>query len=203
MSIDLSLVLWLHDNKISVSHLIFLQEYYKGTQDFLPVRHRLKTDLERFGFVYDNEITPKGKDLVFQAENWEGVYTPPNKKVKKEYSQDFLTFWDNYPATDSFTLDGEDFQGLRTLRKNKDQTYTKYQQVTKHVNPQELLEALLYEVEFRKHDSLKKRQNQLTFMSGVDIWLKNRKFEMFLGKGKFKGQDSSNIGKVQHIKVAF
>lgn len=200
MNKDLSLVLWLHDNKITLSHLRFLEEYYKGTQDFLPPKHKLKTELEKFGFIYDEQITEKGKDLFIQAENWDGIYTPTKKKVQKEYSEEFLVFWENFPPTDNFSINGNHFAGVRTLRKNKDQVYTKYQQITKHISPIELLNALQYEVEFRKHDSLKKNQNQLTYMSGVDIWLKNRKFEVFLGKGKFK---SENTGRVQHLKIAF
>lgn len=191
MNNDLSLVLWLHEQKISLSHLRFLQEYYQGTQDFLPVRHKLKTELLKYGFIFDEIITEKGRDLVFQANNWDGIYEPLQKqtKVERTYSEEFLEFWENYPSTDNFEIDGRSFQGIRSLRDKKPECQTKFEFITKIISPRELIDALKYEVDARKDQSLVRGQNQLSFMKASWSWLHNKCFEPYLelaAKGAYK-----------------
>lgn len=196
MNNDLSLVLYLHDLKLSLSHLRFLQEYYQDTQDFLPPRHKLKTELEKYGYIYEDQITPKGKDLVFEANNWEEIYEPMKqaKKVERVYSKEFEAWWETMPSTDNFEIDGKLFQGIRSLRDKKPECQTKFDNLTKFVSAQELIDALKYEVDARIDQSLLRGANQLSFIKNTWSYLHNKSFEPYLelaakGPYKRKGQE--------------
>jgi len=181
VSEDISLDLWLYTQKLNRSHLHILKYYIEGTQHFLP-KHRMVRELESYGYVWEEEITSKGLLLWSEIISWTGKYEPKESqtKKKKEYSPEFLEFWEEYPPSDSF----EGFPGVRKLKTDKDKCAAEYDRLLKYVRHQDILGALKYHVSTTKELSQKEGKNKMTFFVNSLRYLKEKYFEPFLGKVK-------------------
>lgn len=190
MNEDISLDLWLHQQKLHRSHLSFLKYFVEDTQHFLPVKHKWLTDLNNLGLIWDGEITEKGKELWQQVVSWDGVYDRKEqvKKKKPVYSEEFLEWLSYFPKTDEF--DG--FMGTRQFHKKLPEASTKYDQLIRKVDHMDMIESLRYEVDYRKELSRQKGTNELSFLSNTFYYLKQNKFESFLGRGLFKSKLTDN-----------
>lgn len=193
---DLSLTLYLHSIKLSESNITFLRYYAKEMEYFLPAKHRLKSDLEKYGYVHQDKITSKGLELLEEIDNWDGVYEPKSRKKKDiVYSKEFLSFWSAFPQSDGY----QDVIGTRELRKEKEKSFIQWELLMKEYTPQQIIKALEVEIAVRTQKSIKEGKNHLSFVSNTINYLKGRKFELYLGKEVPK----DNTGKVTINKIAF
>lgn len=209
MTQDISVDLYLHDTyKLHRGHLIFLKYFVEGTQHLLP-SHKFLTELVKTGMVYDDEITQKGKDLWEGIRDWTNFYEPPTKgkkiKQKPVYSEEFKTWWKTFPASDNFEYAGQEFTGTQSKRTKQDECSVFFEKAAEWVGYEALQRALEYEIEARKDQSVIRKENQISFMSGTLPYLRNKKYEVFLplaAKGKYQPK-SQQQDKVVNQTIAF
>jgi len=105
-------------------------------------------------------------------------------KSTRAYHPGFLVWCSFWPKDDWV----EGFEVTRHFTYNKDKCERKFVEFLKEFSEEQLWDALHYEVEWRKNNSKKVGKNSLTFMSGPEPYLNQRKFEPFLGK-KWKAEE--------------
>lgn len=194
MNKDISIDLYLHgDLKLHRGHISFLEYYFVNDQHLLPAKHKFVTDLVKTGHIFEDQITDKGNALIRELLAWDGVYTPKEKVKKKvvEYSPEFIEFWEAYPASDNFEYAGVEFNGTRSLRVEKGECHTKYQNILNEnkYTHRELMEALEWEKVARMDQSVIRNKNEFSYFPGTGVYLNQRKFETYIPlakKGPYK-----------------
>jgi len=127
----------------------------------------------------DGKVTLVGKELIsFASES-----SPEATKVKKRIVvSGFDEWWKAYPGTDTFSHKGKTFNGTRSLRTKKDDCKVKFNKILEEgeYTAQELINALTFEVEQKKENSVKEKTNKLKFMQNSLTYLNQRTFEPFI-----------------------
>jgi len=133
----------------------------------------------RKGFLTsEGKLTLSGKDLLQYMTTPEGT-----KFVKKVVDESlFNKWWVSYPGTDTFNHRGKNFKGTRSLRAAKARCKIEFDKIVdegEHTGLQ-LIEALNYDVNMKKEDSISKGRNGLTFMQNSLTYLNQRSYEAFI-----------------------
>lgn len=167
-SLDHIFLLQLVKEEIEVSKLIEDNSRIEG----------LYATLIRKNLIFNNKVTLEGDALLnFINSTTDVVYT----KVKV-LPDIFDTWWDAYPRTDTFTINGKTFSGCRNLRPAKAACLEKFNKIIlegEHTGVQ-MVEALVYDVTQKKKESIKQGANKLTFMQNSLTYLNQRSFESFI-----------------------
>lgn len=106
-------------------------------------------------------------------------------RLKRILHPGFLVWCSLWPKDDWV----EGFEVTRHFTYNKDKCERKFVEFLKEYSEEQLWDALNYEIEWRKEKSKKSGKNELTFMSGPEPYLNQRKFEPFLDK-KWKSKEN-------------
>ena len=166
--------------------LIYLLKMVEQNIDLTSLRESstkietLYQTLIRKGVLSEGEqkITTIGQDLLKFIETEEAVKIV----VKKPASTEFDEWWKAYPGTDTFEYKGKKFTGSRSLRINKDQCRIKFDKILiegEHT-AKDLIEALKFDVQQKKENSVKMSTNKLTYMQNSLTYLNQRSFEPFI-----------------------
>ena len=166
--------------------LIYLLKMVEQNIDLTSLRESstkietLYQTLIRKGILSEGEqkITTIGQDLLKFIETEEAVKIV----VKKPASTEFDDWWKAYPGTDTFEYKGKKFTGSRSLRINKDQCRIKFDKILiegEHT-AKDLIEALKFDVQQKKENSVKMSTNKLTYMQNSLTYLNQRSFEPFI-----------------------
>ena len=126
----------------------------------------------------DEKVTTVGKELLVFISTKE-----PNKIVKRKPAlTEFEEWWKVYPGTDTFTHNGRKFVGSRSLRQNKEECRLKFDKILLEgeYTAKDLIEALVFDVEQKKANSIKTGMNKLTYMQNSLTYLNQRSFEAFI-----------------------
>ena len=102
---------------------------------------------------------------------------------KKRFENDgFDSWWEAYPGTDKFEYKGKSFPATRALRANKDECRTKFNKILLEgdYTLEQLIEALKYDVQSKKDNSVSTGTNKLSFMQNSLTYLNQRTFEPFI-----------------------
>ena len=105
------------------------------------------------------------------------------KFKKKKFGNDgFDSWWENYPGTDKFEYKGKSFPATRALRANKDECRTKFNKILLEgdYTSEQLIEALKYDVQSKKDNSISTGNNKLSFMQNSLTYLNKKTFEPFI-----------------------
>jgi len=175
-NISLGQILWLHKNKLNLSHLKYIESILSGEE--VPTS-TLLTHLEKQGVVFKGEVTDYGKEIY---ETFKSI--PPDVKIIKRKPkvepQDpiFDKWWDNYPRTTSHS----GFVGTRNLRVKKDVCRTLFRQIIEEgkYTLAQLIEAVNREVNARKTESVSTGKNEMHYMKGTESYLRSRQFENYM-----------------------
>ena len=140
----------------------------------------LYNTLIRKGLITETEdkLTILGTELLEFIES--KSYT---KFKKKKFGNDgFDSWWENYPGTDKFEYKGKSFPATRALRANKDECRTKFNKILLEgvYTSEQLVEALKYDVQSKKDNSISTGTNNLTFMQNSLTYLNKKTFEPFI-----------------------
>ena len=126
----------------------------------------------------ENKITTMGTELLVFIESKE------EKKIikRKPATSDFEKWWAAYPGTDTFKMGTRMFTGSRSLRQNKEECRLKFDKILLEgeYTAQELIDALLFDVQQKKDASVKNNTNKLTYMQNSLTYLNQRSYEPFI-----------------------
>lgn len=105
------------------------------------------------------------------------------KLVRKKASEDlFEQWWKAYPGTNQFVHKGKTFAGTRAMRVKKDDCKLKFYAILNEgeYTTEQLVKALTLDVNMKKDASIKKGENQLTYMQNSLTYLNQRSYEPFI-----------------------
>jgi len=121
------------------------------------------------------------------------------KKEKKKTvvfeDNGFESFWKEYPASDNFSYKGMKFTGSRTLRSNKAIAYSLYCKMLSElkITKEEALEALTRHIDALKRESWESGNNKLTYLSEIQVYLRQGKIEPWLEIEKEQQYSNTNF----------
>lgn len=187
---NLNRVLNAHSNKVTLSH-IFLLENPENIE--ILGKHPLVNQLEKYGFIFNGEVTPKGNQLLEIIDNeveFSKKGNPKPNKVKVELDKDFLEWWEEFPRTDYFSINGREFIGDRNLRTNKNKCNEEYIKLKEEFGHERLLKALKKEIQVRKDLSFQRNKNQLSYIRASERYLTSRAFLNYLDKAEESSENN-------------
>lgn len=138
------------------------------------------SSLQRRTLISENgKLTLIGQEILDFLEKDDVEIILPKKESKIE---DFDLWWKTYPGTDSFTHKGITFTGSRGLRVKKDDCKIKFDTILQEgeYTAKQLIKALETEVMMKKENSVKTKQNKLSFLQNSCTYLNQRTFENFI-----------------------
>ena len=140
----------------------------------------LYNTLIRKGLITETEdkLTILGTELLEFIESKSST-----KFKKKKFGNDgFDSWWENYPGTDKFIYKGKSFPATRALRANKDECRIKFNKILLEgdYTSEQLIEALKYDVQSKKDNSISTGTNKLSFMQNSLTYLNKKTFEPFI-----------------------
>ena len=140
----------------------------------------LYNTLIRKGLITETEdkLTILGTELLEFIES-----KASTKFKKKKFGNDgFDSWWEAYPGTDKFEYKGRSFPATRALCTNKDECRTKFNKILLEgdYTSEQLVEALKYDVQSKKDNSISTGTNKLSFMQNSLTYLNQRTFEPFI-----------------------
>ena len=169
-SLDVIFLLKLIDEQIDVQPLC---------QNSMKIAALYQT-LIRKGLISDadEKVTTLGKELLVFMNTKEATKIVKKKPVTTEFEE----WWKAYPGTDTFTHKGKKFAGHRSLRQNRDECKLKFEKILLEgeYTAAELTQALIFDVEQKKENSVKTGSNRLTFMQNSLTYLNQRSYEPFI-----------------------
>jgi len=95
----------------------------------------------------------------------------------------FSLFWDAYPSSANFKYKGMTFNSPRVLRSNKQvcqNLYMKAFHENPELTPEMLLKAIQKQVLLAKKESVEKGVNQLAFLPGIEVYIRQARYEAFV-----------------------
>lgn len=171
----------LHRNRLNLTHIHLLRtpEHYEALGDFQPLNH-----LVREGYIYNNKVTEKGKDLLklFKETEYEGSFSTRGRAttVEPEYTPEFLEFWDKFPSNDTFKYGGKMFVGTRSFKVKKSQCYSRFNKLLEKYSYRDIIHGTAVIVSIFKNRSIKEGKNIMTYMSNTYTFLDQEKFEPYI-----------------------
>lgn len=180
--IGIELIEILRKDNFNLTHLWLLENYNKGIQIDIP---EVKA-LERRLYILDNELTERGKDYYYSL-------ITENSMVKKVASKSdidiaFDKWWGTrteegiYPSTDNFVYKGRTFGGVQKKNIKKEECKSEFRKIilSGEYSADEVLNGTRNHINIAKEQSLKKGQNQLSFITNSERYLKLRAFASFI-----------------------
>ena len=160
--------------------------------------------LQRKGFLTpDSHITEQGKKLYELLSN--PMFTSSNtivskevRKTKRDYNAQYSEWLKHYPATATWTDDNVKlWEDSRVLRKNTPDAERMYLEILSRgeFTHEEMCNALDFQVEIMKKNSIKSRENKMKFFQGTLPYLNQetyRKWIETMRAAKWKPTTQSN-----------
>ena len=152
--------------------------------NYHPKWENLFLTLNRKGLISGTKITDEGEEILkfISSKEEKPKIARKKKEIKKEIEDDFLSFWKEFPGTDSFTYKGKTFKGTRALKAKKPECKVKLNAIIAEgeYTLGEIISALKLEISQKKENSIKTGQNKLQYMNNSLTWLNQRGFESFI-----------------------
>ncbi len=164
---------------------IFMLKLIEQEFDLDPLKaNSLRIDtiyqsLIRKGLVSDEDkLTTTGKELLVFLDTKESTKIIKRKPATTEFND----WWASYPGTDNFTHAGITFKGSRTLRQNKDECRLKFSSIINEgeYTAIQLIDSLKFDVLQKKEESVRVRNNKLSYMQNSLTYLNQKSFEPFI-----------------------
>lgn len=138
--------------------------------------------LQRKGYIDGKQqLTEYGKAL-YKSLFEDVVAVKPKRAVEK--NDLFEKWWETYPATNDFEINGRHFQGSQVKRVQKAECQKMFNVLSNSYKPEDIIDATAYHIKNAKEVSFKKRENQLTYVTNSLRYLTQKYFEPFIGKLK-------------------
>lgn len=174
--------LWQFSNKTVSLDCYYLLELVNQKKDITLLTGKVWEDikiLQDLTWIDENyHITLLGKEEL------ENIYKKDkNLRIKKkeiEYSDEYNIFWQLFPATDNFTINGSFFTGTRSFKVNKEGCFKKYNECIKKYSPEKILNALKVQVNLFKTESHKRNENRMRYFLNSYTWFNKEAYLPYL-----------------------
>jgi hypothetical protein len=178
----------IHNSGYTLDHLYLLlcierEEDVKTMCKESPKLEALYQGIYRKGLITEaQKLTVSGKEFIKYVQAVETTDETTTVKIKPDFLDVFEIWWKAYPGTDTFVHGGRKFSGTRGLRKNKEECRKKFEAILEEgeYTADDLMGALNFEVLQKKNNSLKDKENKITFMQNSLTYLNQRTFEPFI-----------------------
>lgn len=163
--------------------------------EFTGILKYIQDQMEQWEGVYDVHNIPQLKEFCTYS-GYKEVRKVKGKKVdsiSKDIEGYFMAFWEAFPSKSAFEYKEKKFAGERALKCNKqvclrlysecidDMRYSKIN-MTGIKAVELILKAMKVQVEHIKIESYKSGQNRMQYMSSIEVYLRQKKYEAFLGE---------------------
>lgn len=103
-------------------------------------------------------------------------------KVKKVVNDNkFQEFWNAYPTSANFSINGMKFTAGRVLRSNYQVCQMLYDKIIgEGVDHDKMIAAVKKQVEILKNESYETGKNNMSYMPAIEPYIRQRKFEAFM-----------------------
>jgi hypothetical protein len=184
----LNLTPWHYEELIkksySLDHIFLLKLIHENYDVSELIENSLKISAIHQGLVRKGLITDNGALTTIGVELLIFLDTKEKTKLvkKKSTTSDFELWWKAFPGTDTFTHKGKTFTGSRNLRQNPNDCRIKFDKILieGEYTPQELIEALKFDVLQKKEASVKENTNKLKYMQNSLTYLNQRSYEPYI-----------------------
>ena len=184
----LNLTPWHYEELIkksySLDHIFLLKLIHENYDVSELIENSLKISAIHQGLVRKGLITDNGALTTIGVELLVFLDTKEQTKLvkKKSTTSDFELWWKAFPGTDTFTHKGKTFTGSRNLRQNPNDCRIKFDKILieGEYTPQELIEALKFDVLQKKEASVKENTNKLKYMQNSLTYLNQRSYEPYI-----------------------
>jgi hypothetical protein len=166
--------------------IIYILKLLKGTSDITEMCKGSKKinaiymSVIRKGLYSEvtKKLTVEGDNLLAFLETQEPILV--KKKVLKE--DDFDSWWAVFPSTNKFTHNGASFGVSRSFKAKKEDCRQLFKKLVneKKFTANEIIKATEYDVLMKKNESVKSRQNRLTFLQNSHTYLLQEAFQGFV-----------------------
>ena len=172
-----------------ISFLQFIKEEEEVDEEH-PKTQAIISLLDRKQLIQDRILTTLGHELLDNSEISDSL---PIKRVSDRFEE----WWKSYPASDAFNLDGRTFMGTQSKRIKKDLCKAKFNKlISSGIAAEDIIQATKYHVEQAKKLSLKKSQNQVSFIPNSERYIREEMFMPYIDLLKEKQEEiefKSNI----------
>lgn len=139
--------------------------------------------------------TKDGETAYYEQWLAEQVNSRKSKKKEKpvvsaEVEEQFSKLWEAFPTRSQFDYKGKHYAGDRVLRKNKSVCLKLYNDCIQETTNRgglyhaidAILKALQVQLQHIKMESHRTGQNKMQYLNGLEVWLKQRVYESWLGQ---------------------
>lgn len=194
-NINLAQVKWLHENKLSLSHVKYMELLLNN--EGIP-QDKLYNDLVKLGIIFDEKITEHGKSLYEVFLTIEGDVNIKKIKAVKRVNEEFERWWEVFPSTPSIP---NRYVSTRTMKVKKDSCQTIFEHIQaepEYIGIDEMIRLLQLEVRLRTEESSpnKRNRNELEFMKGTLSYLNSRGWKVWL-----EWEKKQNINKPKNYSI--
>lgn len=140
--------------------------------------------LQRKGYIDNKQkMTQYGEEL-YNSLFIEGEKIVA-KRTKKEKNTLFDKWWEEiYPATNDFEIEGKHFPGSQKKNVKKEECERLFIVLCNSFRGEDIILATKYHIDMAKRISSKKGENQLTYITNSERYLRERYFEPYIEKAK-------------------
>lgn len=159
-------------------------------RDLVPKDRLLtwKQSLVRKGFLTEDGIPTEDGNLLLTAVGSGLPFRNEVEKKREAREEDFDRWWKTYPSSDHFEHKGKEFKGSRALRIYKEKCRIAFHQIINEgeVTADDLIRSLEYEIWSKKEESVRIKENKMSYMRNTHSYLSSRMYEGFLEVSKKK-----------------
>lgn len=140
----------------------------------------------------ERKVTLEGEDLLNFINSKDGEVSVYHKRNTPE--DKFKEFWDTFPSTDTFEYNGMKFEGSRALKMNKPECKIKFDAIINEgeYTAQEIIEAVKYDVDQKKRNSFRTRQNKLSYIQNSLTYLRQKSFVPYIELMKSSKEENAH-----------
>lgn len=147
-------------------------------ESYLPYLQRL----QRKGYIDGKQqLTEYGTALYKSLFENVVAVKPKIIAIKNDL---FEKWWEIYPATNDFEINGRHFQGSQVKRIQKAECQKMFSVLSNSYRPEDIIDATAYHINNAKEVSFKKKDNQLTYVTNSLRYLREKYFEPYIEKVK-------------------
>lgn len=168
--------------KIPLNSIYLLEMIKQGKEPEDDVYMANLQWLQRKGYI-DNkqQITKYGEEL-YNSLFLEGEQIIA-KRTKRERNTLFEQWWECFPSSDGFEINGRVFKGTRKLTQKKADCERLFNVlINSQFTGEQIIEATKTHISNLKESSYKTRRNAITYLMNSERYLNEKTFEAFIGK---------------------